>query len=131
GARIRAQRLPYKSVKSVSGTSGSRTIFSSERRSVCREGWTYNIKIIGVAPGSSNSMSKPILISIRTASGDAVRKILPSAILETDFVQSHYCHPESGGCRTRDPTVEVPSPKTQIPGKVSKYPNSNGQHQLL
>ena len=27
--------------------------------------------------------------------------------------------------------MEVPNPKTQIPGKVSKYPNSNGWHQLL
>ena len=31
----------------------------------------------------------------------------------------------------RDLAVEVPNPKTQIPGKVSKYPNSNGRHQLL
>src|SRR5437762_11109269 len=31
----------------------------------------------------------------------------------------------------RELVVEVPSPKTQIPGKVSKYPNSKGRHQLL
>ena len=29
------------------------------------------------------------------------------------------------------PSSEVPNPKTQITGKVSKHPNSNGWHQLL
>ncbi len=40
-------------------------------------------------------------------------------------------HWQPGGCRARDLVVEVPNPKTQIPGKISKYPNSNWWHQLL